>query len=99
MATGSHIGPVDAAEVHRRLGASTSIPIHWGTFRLSYEGWATPPRLLDAAMGAAGLRGFAPVGIGRAVEVPPYAPPARVPAVPREELLRRLDTPGVRALR
>ncbi|MHA6722184.1 MBL fold metallo-hydrolase [Sphingomonas sp. RS2018] len=55
MGTGSHIGPVDAVEVFRRLGASRAIPIHWGTFRLSYEAWDTPPLLLDAAMRCAGL--------------------------------------------
>ena len=99
MGTGSHIGPVDAVEVHRRLGASTSIPIHWGTFRLSYEGYDTPPRLLAAAMEASGQRGFAPVRTGEPIEVPPYASPPRVAQVPRAELLRRLDTAEVRAMR
>ena len=55
MGTGSHIGPVDAVEVFRRLGASSAIPIHWGTFRLSYEGYDTPPQLLDAAVRCAGM--------------------------------------------
>ena len=99
MASGSHIGPADAVEVHRRLGASTSIPIHWGTFRLSYEGWDTPPKLLDAAMRATGQRGFEAVRVGEPVEVRPYDPPARVAEVPRAELLRRLDTAEVRAMR
>jgi L-ascorbate metabolism protein UlaG (beta-lactamase superfamily) len=99
MASGSHIGPVDAVEVHRRLASSTSIPIHWGTFRLSFEGYDTPPRLLAAAMRETGQRGFAPVGIGQPVEIPPYAPPAAAAEVPRAELLKRLDTPEVRALR
>ena len=98
MASGSHIGPVDAVEVHRRLGASTSIPIHWGTFRLSYEKYDTPPRLLAEATRAAGVAGFAAQPIGRPVEIPPYAAPRPVSAVPRAELLRRLDTEAVRAL-
>ena len=98
MESGSHIGPVDAVEVHRRLRASTSMPIHWGTFRLSYEGYDTPPRLLAAAMRKTGQRGFAPLPIGKPVEVPIYTPPARVAAVPRAELLRRLDTDAVQAL-
>jgi len=55
MRTGSHIGPVEAVEVFRRLGAAHAIPIHWGTFRLSYEAWDTPPLLLDAAMRCAGM--------------------------------------------
>ena len=49
MGIGSHIGPVDAVEVYRRLGAQNAVPIHWGTFRLSYEKYDTPPKLLAAA--------------------------------------------------
>ncbi|WP_375404061.1 MBL fold metallo-hydrolase [uncultured Sphingomonas sp.] len=98
MASGSHIGPVDAVEVFRRLGATTAIPIHWGTFRLSYEAYDTPPRLLAEAMRETGQTGFAPVGIGRPFTVPPLAPRPPVPAVPRAELLRRLDTDAVRTM-
>lgn len=99
MGAGSHVGPVDAVEIFRRLGASRAMAIHWGTFRLSYEGYNTPGRLLGAAMTCSGQHGFAAVPIARAVEVPPYAPPRAEPAVPREALLRCLDTPAVRALR
>jgi len=98
MASGSHIGPVDAVEVFRRTGATTAIPIHWGTFRLSYEAYDTPPRLLAEAMRVTGQTGFAPVGIGRPFDVPPLVQRAPVPEVPRAELLRRLDTEAVRAL-
>jgi L-ascorbate metabolism protein UlaG (beta-lactamase superfamily) len=76
MASGSHIGPVQAAQVHARLGASTSLPIHWGTFRLSYEGYRTPPRLLAATLRCTGQRGFPVWQIGRPVEVPPYRAPS-----------------------
>jgi len=97
MSSGSHIGPVQGAEVFRRLGASTAIPIHWGTFRLSYEGYDTPPRLLAAALRCAGQdpRRFAAATIGRPVEVPPatLVPPA-TPSGPA-----CLETPAVRALR
>jgi len=97
MSSGSHIGPIQAAEVFRRLGASTAIPIHWGTFRLSYEGYDTPPRLLAAAMRCAGqgAQRFAATAIGRPVEVPPAThAPAATPRGPA-----CLDTPAVRELR
>lgn len=99
MAAGSHVGPVDAVEVYRRLGAAQAIAIHWGTFRLSYEGWDTPPRLLAAAEACTGQRGFSAVRIGRTMDVPAFAPqPARPPVI-RDNLLRCLDTPAVAALR
>ncbi len=99
MGAGSHIGPVDAVEVYRRLGAARAIGVHWGTFRLSYEAWDTPPKLLAAAEKCAGLRGFGTEPIGRTVEVPAYVPPPPRRAMPRDALLRCLDTPTVRALR
>ena len=99
MAAGSHVGPVDAVEVYRRLGAAQAIAIHWGTFRLSYEGWDTPPRLLAAAEACTRQRGFSAVRIGRTMDVPAFAPqPARPPVI-RDNLLRCLDTPAVAALR
>ncbi|MDB5696501.1 MAG: Zn-dependent hydrolase, partial [Sphingomonas bacterium] len=36
------------------LRATAALPIHWGTFRLSFEGWDTPPRMLDLMMACAG---------------------------------------------
>ncbi len=99
MESGSHIGPVDAVEVYRRLGAAHAIPIHWGTFRLSFEGYDTPPKLLAAAMRCTGQTGFAPVAIGRPVEVAGFVKPAVVAPMTREALLRCLDTPEVRVLR
>ncbi len=102
MASGSHIGPIYAAEVHDRLGASTSIPIHWGTFRLSYEAYRTPPELLRATLRCTRQTGFDPVQIGRPVEVPAIAARPPRPASPRltpEQLEACLDTPAVRALR
>jgi L-ascorbate metabolism protein UlaG (beta-lactamase superfamily) len=101
MAIGAHIGPVDAVEIFERLGAARAIPGHWGTFRLSYEAYDTPPKLLDAAMRCAGLdpARFAAVAIGGETEVPAYTPPPDRPAVPRAALLTCLDTPAVHALR
>ncbi|HEX8555750.1 MAG TPA: MBL fold metallo-hydrolase, partial [Sphingomonas sp.] len=96
MSSGSHIGPVQAVEVFRGTGATTGIPIHWGTFRLSYEGYTTPPQLLGAATRCAGVSGFDPVQIGRAVEVRPVQGRAPLPSVDTD---RCLDTPAVRSLR
>lgn len=102
MASASHIGPVDAAEVFRRLGAAHAIPIHWGTYRLSYEGWDTPPRLLAHVLRCAGGTGgerFAPVAIGAPVTIPTYAPPAATSALSPAGVRACLNTPEVRALR
>ena len=99
MDSDSHIGPIQAAEVHARLGASTSIPIHWGTFRLSYEGYRTPPALLRATLECTGQQGFALARIGRPVDVAPYAPPLARSAIEPVTLRTCLDTPAIRALR
>lgn len=99
MGTGSHIGPVDAVEVYRRLGAAHAIPIHWGAFRLSYEQYRTPPELLKAATACTGQRGFEEAAIGVPVRIPPYAPPPKGAPMARDALLGCLDTPAVRALR
>jgi L-ascorbate metabolism protein UlaG (beta-lactamase superfamily) len=101
MAIGSHIGPVDAVRIFQRLGAAQAIPVHWGTFRLSYEAYDTPPHLLDATMTCAGLdpARFAAVRIGAPVEVPAYAPPPAAAPIDRDALLRCLDTPAVHAMR
>lgn len=79
MASGSHIGPTDAVRVFDRLGASFALPIHWGTFRLSYEGYDTPPRMLAELMRCSGEPGrFAAGIIGRSFEVPAYSAPQRI---------------------
>ena len=111
MRSGSHIGPAEAVDVFRELGASTAIPIHWGTFRLSYEARDTPPKLLEAAMRCSGIaderpdKRFAAVAIGRSFVVPPIAPvppPLVAPAPPQRsgaDLARCLDTPEAGSLR
>ena len=75
MDVGSHIGPVQAAEVYARLGAARAIGIHWGTFRLSYEAYDTPPELLAAVMRCRGMTGFDTAALGAPTEIPAYAPP------------------------
>jgi len=97
MGIGSHIGPIDAAEVFGRLGASTAYAMHWGTFRLSYEAWDTPPKLLAEVMKCRGQTGFGTIGIGLPVEVAPYAKPAA--AKPKGDLAACLKSPAITALR
>ncbi|MCU6455990.1 MBL fold metallo-hydrolase [Sphingomonas sp. A2-49] len=99
MRSGSHVGPAEAVLIHQRLGAARSMPIHWGTFRLSYEGYLTPPRMLAAAMRCTGGTGFAPARIGVPFDVPPYAAPRAGRRLDPGAMLRCLDTPAVRALR
>jgi L-ascorbate metabolism protein UlaG (beta-lactamase superfamily) len=80
MASGSHIGPRDALRVWDGLGRPFALPIHWGTFRLSREGYATPPRMLRAMQACAGSdpARFAPVAIGVPFDLPALgAPPPR----------------------
>lgn len=82
MVTGSHIGPREAVEVFDQLGASYGLPMHWGTFRLSFEAYDTPPAMLDLFTACAGFAPdiFARKTIGQPIDIPPYARPARTPA-------------------
>lgn len=85
MASGSHIGPRDALRVWDGLGRPRAIPIHWGTFRLSWEGYDTPPRMLAAMLACARVdpQRFAPSPIGRTEEIGPLhtAPPPDLSAL------------------
>lgn len=92
MQSDAHLGPMQAVELFRRLGASTAIPIHWGTFRLSYEQWDTPPRMLELALRCEGIerRRFAPLRIGQSLLVPTVSP-----VVPGR---RKCDERAIRAL-
>jgi len=96
MGTASHIGPIDAAEVFARSGASTGIGMHWGTFRLSYEAYLTPPRLLAEVMRCRGENSFTTSRIGAPVAVPSYRAGARAAS---RDVGRCLDTAAVHALR
>jgi L-ascorbate metabolism protein UlaG (beta-lactamase superfamily) len=77
MAIGSHMGPVEAVRVFDRTGAGMALPVHWGTFRLSFEGHDTPPRMLAELMRCTGADAgrFAARGIGESFEVPPVTAP------------------------
>ena len=98
MASGSHIGPMDALTVLTRSGAARAIPIHWGTFRLSYEGYDTPPRMLDALLRCTGAdpARFAPVLFGAPVEIAPYTAPesldeSRIAGCIQSEEIQKLE--------
>ncbi len=99
MSSGSHIGPAEAALMFGQLGTARAIPIHWGTFRLSYEAYDTPPKMLAEAMRCTGGRGFDLATIGTPIEIPAYAKPATLAPMTRDQLLHCLDTPTVHALR
>lgn len=94
--SGSHVGPMHAAMVWNRLGRPTAIGMHWGTFRLSWEGYMTPVRMLDMLLDCAGGEGFfRPLRHGQPIEVPPVG---SVPALDEERLRRCARTEEVLAL-
>lgn len=99
MGIASHIGPIDAAEVFLRSKAQTGIAIHWGTFRLSYEAYDTPPKLLDVVNKCRGIRGFDTVALGKSTEIVALTAPVLTlpPSVPLDD--KCLDTAAVRALK
>lgn len=51
----AHMNPSEAVRVHRDVGASRSIAIHWGTFQLTDEGREEPVRALGEAVELAGV--------------------------------------------
>ncbi len=49
----AHLIPEEAVKAHQMVRGEILIPIHWGTFNLSYHGWTEPiERLLVAARAA-----------------------------------------------
>ncbi len=65
----AHIDPVEAVDAHLALKARTSVPMHYGTFRLSDEGIDDPIRDLQAAMKQKGLTDFLVLDQGEGQEV------------------------------
>lgn len=91
MASGSHVGPGDAIRVWDGLGRPFALPIHWGTFRLSREGYATPPRMLAAMFRCAGSdpARFAPGVIGVPLQIPALGALPPPPDMARVEACQR----------
>jgi N-acyl-phosphatidylethanolamine-hydrolysing phospholipase D len=58
-----HVDPREAVTIHREIQASSSIGIHWGTFRLSAEPIDAPMLMLEEAATAAGVD-FTTLAIG-----------------------------------
>lgn len=50
-----HMNPEEAVRAFQELGAKWLVPMHYGTFRLSYEPLEEPPARLLASAGAAGV--------------------------------------------
>ena len=97
MENDAHIGPEQAVALFGQLRPALALPIHWGTFRLSSEGYDTPPRLLDIFARCAGLgpHRFRAAAIGAPVMVPERAERGAVPDAGARAACR----PGSAALR
>lgn len=99
MRTGSHIGPGEAIKLWNRMGRPVTLPMHWGTFRLSWEGYWTPPRMLRAIQACAGETSgrFAPQSIGQPWDIPALT--AAPPPVDEARVDACMKDPAVTALR
>ncbi len=63
-----HMVPEDSIRAHVDLGAKLLLPIHWGTFELSYHDWNEPIRRAVAAAKAKGVHIVTP-RLGEVVDV------------------------------
>ena len=55
-----HMDPESAVQAHVDLGASTLLPLHWGTFNLAYHAWDEPILRTLSAASARGVRVVTP---------------------------------------
>lgn len=51
-----HVNPEEAVQAHQDLRSSKSVGIHFGTFKLTYEGMDEPEKELSKALEKAGLK-------------------------------------------
>ncbi|OAN66099.1 MBL fold metallo-hydrolase [Sphingomonas sp. TDK1] len=82
MAADAHIGPRDAIRVWEGLGRPWALPIHWGTFRLSWESYRTPPDMLAAMLRCGGTDSgrFTDHAIGQSFDIPAIGTPPVSPS-------------------
>ena len=59
-----HCNPEEAVRIHRKVGATRSIGVHWGTFQLTDEGIDAPAIALKSALAQSGV----PIQAFRALE-------------------------------
>jgi L-ascorbate metabolism protein UlaG (beta-lactamase superfamily) len=64
----AHIEPAEAVEAHKVLGASVSVPMHYGTFRLGDDGEQRPLDDLRCAIDAGGTSSFEIIRHGEGFE-------------------------------
>jgi L-ascorbate metabolism protein UlaG (beta-lactamase superfamily) len=67
-----HIGPSEAVIVNTMVRGQLMMPIHWGTFNLSYHGWTEPAERVIVAAERSGTRIVIPK-VGQMFE--PASPP------------------------
>jgi len=93
MAADAHIGPRDAIRVWDGLGRPWALPIHWGTFRLSWEAYRTPPDMLAAMLRCGGTdpARFVDHPLGQRFDVPAIGTP---PAPPSDDGIARCRAEG-----
>jgi N-acyl-phosphatidylethanolamine-hydrolysing phospholipase D len=67
-----HVNPEEAVLIHKILAPKKSIPMHYGTFKLSTEGYSAPLRDLESAMRKWNVSAdeFAPIAFGQSVVFP-----------------------------
>ncbi|CAH1238362.1 NAPEPLD [Branchiostoma lanceolatum] len=51
-----HVNPEEAVQIHQDVQAKQSLGIHWGTFKLTFEGYLEPRSRVKEAMEAKGLK-------------------------------------------
>jgi L-ascorbate metabolism protein UlaG (beta-lactamase superfamily) len=64
----AHVDPAEAVEAHKVLGASVSVPMHYGTFRLGDDGEQRPLDDLRRAIDASGISSFEIIRHGEGFE-------------------------------
>ena len=55
-----HLGPEQAVAVHRMVGGTLMVPVHWALFDLALHGWTEPVERVRVATERAGVRAAFP---------------------------------------